>query len=180
MLRLWFCSTGFYVTDCKSSNRTHEEIRMIEFKRINEFSISILYDQLVDAYSFNDECRKNWDIMWKEHDDFFYRNPSIADKYIFITVLDGEPIGHISWDPRNRPDYVEIGHNCILTKYKKKGYGHAQLEEALRRIKEYDDLKKIIVCTNELMIPAQKNYESVGFIKVGERETWKHLFQVNT
>ncbi len=31
--------------------------------------------------------------------------------------------------------------------------------------KEYDDLNKIIVTTNELFIPAQKNYESVGFKK---------------
>ena len=108
--------------------------------------------------------------MWKEHDEFFYKNKEIADRYSFITVLDGKPIGHVSWNPRHRPLYVEIGHNCILTKYKGKGYGHLQLEEAIRRIKEYDDLKKIIVSTNELMVPAMKNYESVGFVKVGERE----------
>ncbi len=34
----------------------------------------------------------------------------------FITVLDGIPIGHISWDSRNGSYYVEIGHNCILAK----------------------------------------------------------------
>ena len=36
--------------------------------------------------------------------------------------------------------------------------------------KEYDDLKKIIVTTNEIFIPAQRNYESVDFKKVNERE----------
>ena len=77
--------------------------------------------------------------------------------------------GHISWDPRNRPDYVEIGHNCILTKYKGNGYGKLQLQESIRRIKEYDDLKKIIVTTNEITFSAQKNYESVGFIKVKKK-----------
>ena len=91
------------------------------------------------------------------------------DKYGFITVLDGEPIGHISWDPRHKPDYVEIGHNCIVTKYKGQGYGHLQLEEAIRRIKEYNNLKKIIVSTNEIFVSAQKNYESVGFKKIKER-----------
>ncbi len=112
----------------------------------------------------------NGDTSWKEYDKFFYDNKDIADQYSFITVLDGEPIGHISWDPRHRSDYVEIGHNCILTKYKGKGYGHIQLKEAIRRIKEYDNLKKIIVTTNELFVPAQRNYESVGFKKIRERE----------
>ncbi len=44
------------------------------------------------------------------------------------------------------------------------------------RIKEYFNLKKIIVSTNELIIPAQRNYESVGFVKVGERENHKTQF----
>ena len=66
---------------------------------------------------------------YKEYDDYFYDHLDIADKYCFVTVLDGEPIGHISWDPRHKPDYVEIGHNCIITKYKGKGYGYFQLEE---------------------------------------------------
>ena len=38
----------------------------------------------------------------------------------------------------------------------------SQLEEALRRIKEYEGLKRIIVCTNSNLV-APKNYESVGF-----------------
>ena len=143
---------------------------MIEFKTPSEFTKDTLYNQLVDAYSFNDECKKIWDTSWKEYDDYFYNNLDIADQYSFITVLDGEPIGHISWDPRHRPDYVEIGHNCILTKFKGKGYGHVQLEEAIRRIKEYNDLKKIIVTTNELFVPAQRNYESVGFKEIRKRE----------
>ena len=34
--------------------------------------------------------------------------------------------------------------------------------EAVRRIKEYEGLKRIIVCTNSNLV-APKNYESVGF-----------------
>ncbi len=112
---------------------------MVEFRNISEFPRGTLYNQLVDAYSFNDYCRKTWDTTWKEYDDFFYDNLDIANKYCFITVLDGEPLGHI------------------------------QLEEAIRRIKKYDN-KKIIVTTNEIFVSAQKNYESVGFIKINERE----------
>lgn len=79
-----------------------------------------------------------------------------------VICVDGEPIGFVTWDPRNRSEYVEIEHNGIWEKYKRQGYGHRQLEEAVRRIKEYEGLKRIIVCTNS-NLAAPKNYESVGF-----------------
>ena len=69
----------------------------------------------------------------------------------------------MTWDPRNRPEYVEIGHNGIREQYKGRGYGRLQLEEALCRIREYEGLKRIIVCTNSNLI-APKNYESAGFV----------------
>jgi hypothetical protein len=46
-----------------------------------------------------------------------FKKPSDFPKGTLYNQL----IDHISWDPRQRPDYVEIGHNCILTKYKRKG-----------------------------------------------------------
>lgn len=141
---------------------------MIEFKKISEFSKGTLYHQLVDAYSFNSNCQKYWNSMWQEYDNFFYSNLAIADSCGFITVVDGVAVGHISWDPRNRPDYVIIGHNCILSQFKGRGYGKLQLQEAITRIKEYD-VKKIIVTTNEITIPAKKNYESVGFKRIATR-----------
>ena len=96
-------------------------------------------------------------------------NPDIADKHGFITCYKGEPIGFICWDPRNSPEYVEIGHNGIKTKYKGKGFGKAQLSEAVRRIKEYEGLKEIRVRTNSNLI-APKNYESVGFVLYDKKE----------
>lgn len=142
---------------------------MIEFKKISAYPKGTLYEQLVDAYSFDDNCKKHWDKVWKEYDEFFYVNlESVADRCGFITVVDGIAIGHISWDPRNRPNSISIGHNCILSKYKGKGYGKMQLQEAIRRIKEYD-VNKIIVTTNEITLPAQKNYESVGFVRINMR-----------
>lgn len=152
---------------------------MIEFKKISDFPKGTLYNQLEDAYSFNCNCKMNWDSMWREYDDFFYFNlDSIADKYGFITVVDGVAVGHISWDPRNKPNYVAIGHNCIISKFKGKGYGKIQLQEAIRRIKELD-VRKIVVTTNEITLPAQKNYESVGFVKIAERKNTETPFAGN-
>ena len=92
----------------------------------------------------------------------------VAEKYGFVTTVDGEPVGFISWDPRHRPEYEEIGYNCILTRYKRRGYGTLQLKEAVRRIL-IDRPEKIIVTTNASLIPAQKMYERVGFRKTAER-----------
>ena len=44
-------------------------------------------------------------------------------------------------------------------RYKRQGYGHLQLEEALRRIKEYEGLKRITVCTNS-NLPAPLDAQS--------------------
>lgn len=134
----------------------------IKFRKFTDFERGIMYDILADAYSFDERYRECWNDNWKESDNFFFENPDIADKYGFVTCLDNKPIGFICWDPRNRPEYVEIGHNGIRTKYKGKGFGKKQLQEAIRRINEYQNLKEIRVCTNSNLV-APRNYESVGF-----------------
>ena len=143
---------------------------MIEYRKISDFDRGVLQRLMADAYYFDKRCSEFWDSDWVEFDNFFFDNLQIADRYGFITTLNNEPIGFISWDPRNMPEYVEVGHNCISTKRNGNGYGRIQLEEAIRRICQYDGLKKIIVTTNGLMIPAQRNYESVGFKLQRRRE----------
>ena len=151
---------------------------MIEFVKISKFPRKTLYNQLVDAYSIYDGSIQAWNDDWLKYDEYFYDNlDNIADKFGFITVLDDKPIGHISWDPRNK-DYAIIGYNCIVSEYKGNGYGKMQLVEALRRIKEYG-FKKAIVTTNGLFLAAQKNYESVGFKKVRERVNNDTPFSLN-
>lgn len=142
----------------------------IKFKKVSGFKRGILLNLLKDAYSFNLKIEERDLNNWKDFDDFFFDNLDIADKYGFITTLNDEAIGFVSWDPRNRPEYVEIGHNCILTKYKGNGYGKLQMKEAINRIKTYENLKKIIVTTDDFLIPAQKMYESAGFILKEKRE----------
>lgn len=134
----------------------------VEFRKFTEFKRGIMYDILADAYSFDERCIKCWNDSWKESDNFFYDNPDIADKYGFVTCLVGKPVGFICWDPRNRPDYVEIGHNGIRAEYKGQGLGKKQLQEAVRRIRQYDHLREIRVLTNSNLV-APRNYESVGF-----------------
>ena len=134
----------------------------IEFSKITEFQRGTLATLLKDGYSFEPKFAYYWQQQWQEFDDFFYDNPQIADKYGFITVLNGEPIGLVSWDPRKLPESVEVGHNCIAAKHKGNGYGRRQMHEAVNRIIA-QGAKKIIVWTNEKLIAAQRTYESVGF-----------------
>jgi len=141
----------------------------IEFRRFSEFQRGIMFELLKDGYSFESRYERDWITNWKETDDFFYDNLQIADECGFITTLNGTLIGFICWDPRKMPEYIEIGHNCIATKYKGNKYGKMQLQEAINRITK-KNVNKIIVTTDEQLLPAQKNYESVGFKFVKKRE----------
>lgn len=134
----------------------------IEFKKVSDFQRGILFELLTDAYSFDCKYEQVCSSDWQAFDNFFFDNLHIADKYGFITTLNNEAIGFVSWDPRNMPEYAEIGHNCIASKHKGNGYGKIQLQEAVDRITR-NDVKKIIVTTNDDLIPAQRMYEGVGF-----------------
>ena len=140
----------------------------MDFLKITGFPRGTLVDMLADAYSFDPRWAAERSEEWRSFDEFFFDNPAIAEKYGFVTTVDGEPVGFISWDPRHRPDYEEIGYNCILARYKRLGYGTRQLQEAVRRIL-LDRPRRIVVTTNASLVPAQKMYERVGFRKTGER-----------
>lgn len=134
----------------------------IEYRKITEFPRGTLAALLKDGYSFEPKFELYWKNQWDEFDDFFYDNPNIAEFAGFMSVLNGVPIGFVSWNPTHLPKFTEVGHNCIATKYKGMGYGKAQMIEAVRRIKA-QGAKKIIVCTNERLVPAQHAYENAGF-----------------
>jgi len=134
----------------------------LKFKKVSDFKRGIQYDILVDAYSFDKKYYEEGHLRWRENDDFFFDNPHIADMCSVITTLNDEAIGFVNWDPRNFPEYAIIGDNCIISIHNGKGYGKLQLQEAIRRITE-QGVKTLFVSTNNDLVPAQKNYESVGF-----------------
>jgi ribosomal protein S18 acetylase RimI-like enzyme len=141
----------------------------IQFRKISDFKRGTLLKLLKDAYSFDCRYEQTFVSDWIDFDNFFYDNLNIADKYGFFTTFDDIAVGFISWDPRNMPDYAEIGHNCIISKYKGNGFGKMQLQEAVNRIIP-NDVRKIIVTTNQNLVAAQKMYESIGFLIHGRRK----------
>ncbi|MEK3794270.1 GNAT family N-acetyltransferase [Paenibacillus sp. FSL R7-0204] len=141
----------------------------IEFSKISLFERGTLLEFLKDAYSFDRRYEQSCLENWQEFDNFFFDNLQIADKYGFMTVLNGKAIGFVSWDPRQMPRYAEIGHNCIATAHKGKGYSTMQLQEAVDRILR-NEVGQIRVTTNDDLIPAQRMYERVGFILQQKRD----------
>ncbi len=140
------------------------------FRKVSDFPRGTLFALLSDAYSFDCRCARYWSADWREFDNFFFDNPHIADQCGFITTFAGEAAGFASWDPRHRPAHVAIGHNCIAAKHQSHGYGKLQLQEAVNRISRLD-VRKIIVTTNALLVPAQRMYERVGFRAIRHRKS---------
>lgn len=139
----------------------------LEFRAIRDCEKGILCRLLADAYAFDPRWQAQFSAQWEEFEDFFFGNAVVADTCGFITALGDEPIGFVTWDPRNKPVCVQIGHNCLAAKHKGMGYGKKQLQEAINRITQHG-VAKIIVTTNEKLVAAQRMYESVGF-KVSQR-----------
>ncbi len=144
----------------------------IRFHAITSFPRGTLNALLIDAYAFDARFEEACGESWREFDTFFFDNPRIADSCGFITARDNEPVGFISWDPRNLPSHVEIGHNCIAARHKGSGYGKRQIREALDRIAASSP-GKLIVSTNESLLPAQRMYEGAGFRLVRKTRTAK-------
>lgn len=159
----------------------------IEFRKISQYERGTLIELLKDAYSFDSRYEQSCMANWQDFDQFFFDNPHIADQYGFMTTLDGETIGFVSWDPRKLPLYAEIGHNCIASAHKGKGYSTMQLQEAVNRIQQ-NEVRHILVTTNNDLIPAQRMYERVGFILQQKRqmgpdsllkgEHWDYVYRV--
>ncbi|WNS45970.1 GNAT family N-acetyltransferase [Paenibacillus sp. MMS20-IR301] len=141
----------------------------IEFQKVSGFQRGTLLKLLKDAYSFDSRYEQSWIADWEAMDSFFFDNPAIADEYGLITTLKGEAIGFVVWDPRNLPESAELGHNCIASIHKGKGYSKLQLQETFNRI-ICKGAKTILVTTNDDLIPAQRMYESAGFTLVQKRK----------
>lgn len=134
----------------------------IEFRKITDFPQGTLCALLKKGYSFEPRFERDCLNQWQEFDKFFYDNPRIAESSGFMTVLGDIPIGFVTWNPTNIPISAEVGHNCIAAQYKGNGYGKRQMQEAVKRMIA-QGAEKIIVTTNEILIPAQRTYESAGF-----------------
>jgi GNAT superfamily N-acetyltransferase len=135
--------------------------KILKFSESPEGTLSGL---LVDFYAAFPEFVAVNVAGWKAFDAFVYSRLSVMDECGFISMENEILIGFISWDPRNLPESIEIGHNGILREYRGRGKGKEQLMSAMAMMNALKP-RKIMVKTGNIpfFLPARHMYESVGF-----------------
>jgi hypothetical protein len=72
-----------------------------------------------------------WEKNWREYDDLVFQYPDTVGKAGFSTFMDDKYAEFCSWDPRQAPERVIIGHNGILPEFRRKNLGTEQVKEML-------------------------------------------------
>jgi GNAT superfamily N-acetyltransferase len=127
------------------------------------------YAELVETEPEIWEAEKaNWEVS----DRNVFENPSTIGACTFLSWYGPAIVGFFSVDPRPRPAYGVIGHNCILPEYRRKGFGRQQVGEALRGLTRRG-IRQARVSTNDhpFFLPAQRIYTACGFVEI-ERTPW--------
>lgn len=127
-----------------------------------EESYSVLLDDLPPEKV--SELRRDWD----DYDESVILEADTVGAAGFMTLLDGDPVGFGSWDPRRWPEVGRVGHNCIIPEHQRRGYGRLQVEEILRRLRALG-FARIQVRTDEhpFFEAARRIYDNCGFRVVG-------------
>ena len=152
---------------------------MIKFKATNEFERGIIYKLLCESYGGLLKARpdytEEYKTDWRKADDNTFDCPDSIGQCVLISVLQNEPIGFFSWDPRRIPDEGEVGQNCIVPSHRGKGYGKLQIQEILKIFRlRATQVVKAKTHNDPFFIPAQKTYLSCGFKEVGHSRIDKY------
>jgi len=148
----------------------------IRFTSPLEYKRGIIADLLKESYRelvlSNPGLWGQEEIKWNEFDSEIFEYPDSIGRCVFLTLLERQIVGFGSFDPRHRPDFGIVGHNCILPEFRGRGYGKQQLLEILRRLQSLSIKKaKATTGSHPFFIPAQRMYSSCGFIEVS-RGPW--------
>ena len=143
---------------------------MLKFKQITEYEPGIIFSLL--SQSFGEVLDGMLEEKIKQYDKEAFESPDTVGACVFISTLNGKPVGIASWDPRQGPELGIIGWVCILPKFQCKGFGEAQIKEVLKRLKQ-DGFKKVFVRTGEhpFFTNAQKMYAACGFKEIKRHPT---------
>ena len=116
---------------------------------------------------------------WKQFDRDVFENPDSVGSCAFLSWYGKDVVGFSSFDPRQRPIYGIIGHNCILPEFRGRGFGRQQIHENLRRFEQMN-IRRAKVSTNDhpFFVPAQQMYIACGFREVA-RIPWDRDPQQN-
>jgi GNAT superfamily N-acetyltransferase len=109
---------------------------------------------------------------WDEYDRLVFAHPETVGVCLFLTRVNGDIVGFASWDPRQKPRYGIVGHNCILPQFRGQGLGKQQIQEVLRRFHRLGiQTARATTCDHPFFVPAQRMYIACGFREV-RRTAW--------
>jgi GNAT superfamily N-acetyltransferase len=130
--------------------------------------LSRSYQELVDT--FPDGWAAEVERM-RAFDEEAFAAPETVGRCVFVTCLGGEPVGLGSCSPGDDPAHANIGHNCILPEFRRRGFGKRQLEEIVRRLRE-QGVERVSATTSEhpFFLPAREMYQEFGFVETGRRD----------
>jgi GNAT superfamily N-acetyltransferase len=135
---------------------------MLKFSEITEYEQGTVFSLLSQSFAelWNDKLEEKM----KKFDKEVFENHDTVGACVFISTLNGKPVGMVSWDPRQGPELGIIGYNCILPEYQGRGFGKTQIKEIIKRMKE-KGFKKVIVTTGEhpFFESTDKMYLACGF-----------------
>jgi len=151
-----------------------ERYGMLAFRPVNQYKEGLLASFLHQCYAMllSDEPLfwQPEEEKWLQFDQDVFNNRKTIGQYVFITCLDEVEIGFASFNPRPRPDFGIIGHNCVLPSYQRDGIGKRQVMEMLERFRKMG-IKQARVATSDhpFFLPARKMYLGCGF---HEKKRW--------
>lgn len=121
---------------------------------------------------------ESWAPLWnpelaaklREFDREVYDHPATVGACTLVTCLNDDPIGMVSYDPRQGPERGIIGYNCIVPARQNRGYGKQQIAKVLRILRARG-FQSATVTTgqDEFFLPAQRMYEACGFVEMGRQ-----------
>jgi len=112
------------------------------------------------------------EAKWEQFDREVFNHPDTVGSCVLLSWTNDGLVGFGSYDPRQRPEFGIVGHNCILTAFRGRGFGKQQIREILRRFQAIG-IKRAKVSTSDhlFFIPAQRMYTACGFQETG-RHSW--------
>ncbi len=107
---------------------------------------------------------------WELFDREVFEHPDTVGSCVFLSRMGDRIVGFGSYDPRGKPEFGIVGHNCILPEFRNRGFGKGQVLEILRRFKA-SGIRKAVVTSNDypFFLPARRMYVACGFRKTGRR-----------
>jgi len=107
---------------------------------------------------------------WEEFDREVFEHPDTVGTCVFLTWSGDRLVGFASYDPRQRPEFGIVGHNCVLPEFRGNGFGKQQIQEIVRRFRAMGiRLAQVSTSENPFFTPAQRMYTACGFRETGHR-----------